>query len=194
MVGIHIVPVTVDLVTPSIRAMRATLESVTPAMLPVTAQNLRISATGYSPAWSSAAMPTAVLLNAVATDLVRYRRTMQYDPVEFPTGALMDFVVGVMPAGSMGGGDGVYMNLRQRIVLVDESKPEAVFHELGHAIGLHNLIEQYSWPKYPPNGQPVEGVTLLYEPAGDVKRHGQQRFHGGFGTDRACTGARAVVA
>ena len=161
LVGIHIVPVTVDGVTPSIGGMRATLESVTPAMLPVTPQTLRVSATGYSPAWSSSLMPTAILLNAVATDLVRYRGAMQYDPVEFPQGELMDFVVGVMPAGSMGGGDGVYMNLRRHVVLVDEDKPEAVFHEMGHAMGLYNLVEQYSWPRYPPNGRPVEGVTLF---------------------------------
>ncbi len=161
MIGIHIVPVTVDGVTPSIGAMRSTLESATPAMLPVASRNLRISTTGYSPAWNTTYMPTAVLLNAVATDLVRYRGAMRYDPVEFPKGELMDFLVGVMPAGSLGGGDGVYLNLRHGIVLVDEGKSEAVFHELGHAIGLYNLVEQYSWPNYPPNGYPVEDVTLF---------------------------------
>ena len=161
LMGIHIVPVTVDHVRPSISGVRATLESVTPAMLPVVPENLRVSATGYSPAWRGANVPTAVLVNVVATDLVRYRRAMRYDPVEFPKGELMDFVVGVMPAGSMGGGDGVYLNLRHRIILVDENKPEAVFHELGHAIGLYTLTEQYSWFNYPPNGRPVEGVTLF---------------------------------
>ena len=161
MIGIHIVPVTVDGVTPSVGAIRSTLESATPAMLPVASKNLRISTTGYSPAWNTTYMPTAVLLNAVATDLVRYRGAMRYDPKEFPKGELMDFLVGVMPAGSLGGGDGVYLNLRRGIVLVDEGKSEAVFHELGHAIGLYNLVEQYNWPNYPPNGYPVEGVTLF---------------------------------
>ena len=165
LMGIHIVPVTVDHVRPSVSAVRSTLESVIPAMLPVVPENLRVSATGYSPAWTGANVPTAVLVNVVATDLVRYRSAMRYDPVEFPTGELMDFVVGVMPAGSMGGGDGVYLNLRQRIILVDESKPEAAFHELGHAIGLNPLTEQYGWFEYPPNGRPVEGVTLFLNQA-----------------------------
>jgi len=165
LMGIHIVPVTVDGVRPSISGVRATLESVTPAMLPVVPENLRISATGYSPAWTGAYVPTAVLVNVVATDLVRYRSAMRYDPVEFPKGELMDFVVGVMPAGSMGGGDGVYLNLRHRIILVDENKPEAIFHELGHAIGLYTRTEQYGWFNYPPNGRPVEGVTLFLNQA-----------------------------
>ncbi|MCJ7551694.1 MAG: hypothetical protein MUQ30_18640, partial [Anaerolineae bacterium] len=60
LVGIHIVPVTVDGVTPSISAMRSTLESVTPAMLPVTPEKLRVSSTSYSPAWSSAYVPTGL--------------------------------------------------------------------------------------------------------------------------------------
>jgi hypothetical protein len=160
-VGIHIVPVTLDGVTASIGGMRSILRSVTPAMLPVVPANLRISGTGHSPAWNTTLMPTSALVNLVATHLVRYRAAMRYDPDEFPTGQLMDIVVGVMPSGSLGGGDGVYMNLRRGVVLVDENKPEAVYHELGHAIGLYTVREQYSWPNCPPNGLPVEGVTLF---------------------------------
>ncbi|MCJ7738808.1 MAG: hypothetical protein MUQ10_16090, partial [Anaerolineae bacterium] len=125
-------------------------------------------------------MPTGLLVNLVATDLVRYRSAMRYDPVEFPKGELMDFVVGVMPAGSMGG-DGVYMNLRQGVVLVDEDKPEAVFHEMGHAVGLYNLVEQYSWPRYPPNGRPVEGVTLFLNQATTSNATVNSVFMGGSG-------------
>ena len=159
--GVHLVPVSVNNVMPSLSATRNTVASLLPAMLPVVPENLRISATSYSPSFSNRFIPTSVFVNIVATNLLRYRLAMEYDPVDYPKGELMDFVIGVMPAGSLGGADGVYMNLRRRVILVDENRPDAFLHEMGHAIGLYNLREQYNWPNYPPIGRPVEGYTLF---------------------------------
>jgi hypothetical protein len=164
-IGFHVVPITVNGKTPAIGDVLATLHSVTPAMLPITPAQLRISSTSYSPAWDTGYLPISAFTNVATTDLARYRHFMSYNPEDYPEGELMDLVIGVVPKGTLGTVEGVYMNLRRGVTLVDESKPEAVFHELGHAIGLHNLVEQYSWPKYPPNGRPVEGVTLFLNQA-----------------------------
>lgn len=160
-IGIHLVPVTVNGVTPSLRRTRTSIAGLMPAIFPVTSDNVQISSTSYSPSFSDRYVPTSFFLNVIANDLLRYKLALQYDPVDYPRGELMDFVIGVMPAGSLAGADGVYMNLRRGVIMVDAGQPDAFFHEMGHAIGLYRLREQYNWPFYPPSGRPVEGYTLF---------------------------------
>jgi hypothetical protein len=55
--------------------------------------------------------------------------------------------------------DGANVPIARRYILVDAGKPDAVVHEIGHAIGLYRLLEQYTL--YPPEGLPLEGVTAF---------------------------------
>jgi hypothetical protein len=71
----------------------------------------------------------------------------------------IDFVIAVVPPGGLGAGiDGANMALRRSIILVDQQKHSATFHEMGHTIGLYGT-EQYEL--FPPNGLPVEGCSIF---------------------------------
>ena len=86
----------------------------------------------------------------------------------------IDVVIAVMPKKSLGG-DGAVMGLRGSICMVEEGSEEAALHEVGHAMGLYNLVEQYNYPEWPLKdkydgqgnfidpqcGAPIHGVTAF---------------------------------
>ena len=56
-----------------------------------------------------------------------------------------DRIIGVIPAGALGGGaDGVNVATSRTAMLVDEAKPTAAIHELGHSFSLYTWKEQYN--------------------------------------------------
>lgn len=61
----------------------------------------------------------------------------------------LDFLVAVVPAGSLSGAYGVTTARWHRICLVDERHPWAALHELGHCLGLYMDTEQYDLPDGP---------------------------------------------
>lgn len=72
----------------------------------------------------------------------------------------IDFVVGVVPPNGLGQGiEGSNTAVDRGILLVDSTKPTAVLHEMGHAIGLYTGKEQYN--SSPPDGIEVRGATLF---------------------------------
>jgi hypothetical protein len=132
-------------------------------MLPIIPANLRTTYHFHSTEYystGSGSVALLILANIITNDLVEFRSSEGWHPDDRPQAPFMDLVVGVVPKGALGGADGVYMPLRRHVVLVDESKPEAVFHEWGHALGLYLAREQYK--SYPPRGREVDGSTLFH--------------------------------
>lgn len=55
--------------------------------------------------------------------------------------------------------DGVMFNYSNRVLFVAEHKPDAVFHELGHGVGLYTQNEQYHL--FPESGLPMASETAF---------------------------------
>jgi len=139
----------------------AALESALPAMVPIPANRVNVRLlpplVHKTTHWT-----TTGLLNSLATQLAGRRAFLNAYAAKYGQPQdVTDFIVAVMPHGSIGGADGASMALRRGVIFVDEGKPEAVFHEMGHGIGLYNTIEQYNWPNYPDLGMPLEDVTVF---------------------------------
>jgi hypothetical protein len=74
----------------------------------------------------------------------------------------------VAPYGSLGSIEGANPWFARGTLVVDEYKPLAVLHELGHSVGLYNDTDQYKLPAYVATGGiPVEGVTA-FGPEGTI--------------------------
>ncbi len=139
----------------------AVLESALPAMLPIPASRVNVRLlpplVHKTTHWT-----TTGLLNSLSTQLAVQRAFLNSYAARYGQPQdVTDFIVAVMPHGSIGGADGASMALRRGVIFVDEGKPEAVFHEMGHGIGLYNTIEQYNRPNYPDMGMPLEDVTVF---------------------------------
>lgn len=94
-------------------------------------------------------------------DRLNARRTEPYD-----------FLVTVLPVGTLGNGVlGASLPWRTSVILVDEVSPESAIHELGHGLGLYDIVEQYTvaWDGYDSDGYyyrsgygaRVEGVSAF---------------------------------
>ncbi len=100
-----------------------------------------------------------VLLNRLASYVpaqLNYRRSLG-DP-----GAMLGWdltMVLLLPSVFPEGADGVSLPLRRSIIFTTPGKPESAVHEIGHAAGLYNVIEQYTW--WAPLGLPVTGLTAF---------------------------------
>lgn len=141
----------------------AVLESALPAMFPIPANRVNVRLlpplVHKTTHWT-----TTGLLNSLSTQLAGRRAFLNAYAAKYGESQdVTDFIVAVMPHGSIGGADGASMALRRGVIFVDEGKPEAVFHEMGHGIGLYNTVEQYNWPNYPDLGMPLEDVTVFLD-------------------------------
>ncbi len=137
------------------------IETLLPAMTPIARDQIQVReglVLNHGSYWT-----TTGLLNELATGLAARQAFLNsYAAIYHRPADVTDFIVAVMPAGSMGAGvDGASMALRRGVVFVDSDKPDAVIHEMGHAIGLYGGREQYQWPNYPDNGLPLYGMTAF---------------------------------
>lgn len=156
---------------PPVAPVAQALKRHLPAMFPIPGDRVKvrmdIPITVYSSADWVSAVPLMYKIAAVLTARERVCRAYQNNPQYTPA----DFIVGVVPQGALhvflgwGKADGANTKILRSVVLVDESKPMAVLHELGHAMGLFLAKEQYDL--YPPSGRRVEAATAFWtEPAG----------------------------
>jgi len=156
--------------SPSGKEVKDKLKGLIPAMLPISQQDLLIWA---EPAtlWSSSTklgdesileqFSTLALLNQIANRLTI--KSAFNKVTGWLTGNKQmesDFIIAVLPDGILGVGEtGTSFALRREVLFVNGSTPEAALHEMGHAIGLYTLKEQYK--QYKPDGLPVEGLTAF---------------------------------
>ncbi|HOK56143.1 MAG TPA: hypothetical protein PLF90_02270, partial [bacterium] len=156
---------------PNASSVANALKNLIPAMLPIDKKDLHIwtapTTTFYGGVLSM--FSTTALLNRIANSLALTQGFVNTTAAvgDWLTGkgtAKIDFIVAVMPKGSMGEDvTGVNLPLRRGIIFVDESAPDAALHEMGHAIGLYTSKEQYD--QFPPAGLPVEGLTAFVNDA-----------------------------
>lgn len=100
------------------------------------------------------------LLNELAT--LNQGVTSMLNLMGSVSGSMSRFDVAVVPlaAGNLGG-DGASLPLRRQIIFVDEEKPSAIMHELGHAAGMYTGIANEQYQLYPPAGIELAGMTLF---------------------------------
>jgi len=152
---------------PDASSVASALKNLIPAMLPIDRKDLHIwtapVTTFYGGIFSM--FSTTALLNRIANELALGQGLVNTtasvgDWLSGRETAMIDFIVAVMPKGSMGEGvSGVSLALRRGIIFVDESAPDAALHEMGHGIGLYTGTEQYD--QYPPAGLSLERMTAF---------------------------------
>ncbi len=131
------------------------VHTLLPTMFPILPDQVRVE---VAPVLKISSYWTRIgLMNGIATKLAvenTYRRYRQQQGV--------DFIIAVMPHGSLGEEvHGANLPLRRSVLFVDEHHPTAFVHEMGHALGLYTLREQYEWPHYPPVGMQLQDATLF---------------------------------
>lgn len=140
-----------DWPTPDATAVHRMLEQGLPAMLPFPAHRLEV---WTAPTLSFQTDPTMAISsvgfgNCLSAHLEVNRAIAGW----LNATGVAHFAVAVVPSNSLhsllgfGVADGLNFTFRRGTILVDESKPLAALHELGHAIGLFTGPgnEQYSW-------------------------------------------------
>jgi len=152
---------------PDGKSVEESLRKLIPAMLPISKQDLHIwtapPTTFYGGLLSM--LSTTALLNRIANSLSVEQGFINTTAavggwLSGKETAKIDFVVAVLPKGTMGEGiTGASLKLRRGVIFVDESAPDAALHEMGHGIGLYTGTEQYD--EYPPVGLSVEGLTAF---------------------------------
>lgn len=158
---IAVIPVRLPTGTGAAGPVVAMLQSVLPAMFPIPAGMVDVRVlpplVHKTTHWT-----TTGLLNSLASNLELRRAFLNsYADRYGQPRDVTDFIVAVMPNGSLGGADGANMVLRRGVVFVEEDTPEAAIHEMGHGIGLYTTVEQYNWPNYPDMGMPLQNVTAF---------------------------------
>lgn len=157
---------------PSATAMIQELSNLMPAMFPISDDEIHFVAASpitYTGVISNFAwIGTYSLVSGLAALLGSSRTLMNVASwIGDRPDVRLDFVVGLVPHNGLGDGiDGANTAIDRGILLVDESKPTAAIHEMGHAIGLHTGTEQYD--AHPPDGLEVLGVTLFKTDDGHV--------------------------
>ncbi len=131
------------------------VHTLLPAMFPILPSQVRVE---VAPVLKISSYWTRIgLMNGIATKLAAdntYRRYRQQQGV--------DFIIAVMPHRSLGEEvHGANLPLRRSVLFVDERYPAAFIHEMGHALGLYTLREQYEWPHYPPVGMQLQDATFF---------------------------------
>jgi hypothetical protein len=131
------------------------VHTLLPAMFPILPNQVQVE---VAPVLKISSYWTRIgLMNGVATKLAAdntYRRYRQQQGV--------DFIIAVMPHRSLGEEvHGANLPLRRSVIFVDEHHPTAFVHEMGHALGLYTLREQYEWPHYPPVGMQLQDATFF---------------------------------
>jgi len=127
-----------------------------PDLFPLPANRLQVVQRPKLTVWSPTSFITSFgMLNKVAANLA-LGRWLGSGQADAP-----DFIVAVMPKGIFGPRvDGASFRGRRRVVFVDEGKPKAVHHELGHGIGLYTGWEE-QYDLHPPSGLPVRHFALF---------------------------------
>jgi len=135
-------------------AVASQLQRDIPNMLPLAASQLQVRTRPTLTVRSATTFITSLgMLNRVAAELAAFRWLVS-NHVAAP-----DFIVAVMPAGLVAGGEGASFAGRRRVLFVDEEHPDAAIHELGHGVGLY--IDQEQYDKYPPNGALLGACTIF---------------------------------
>jgi hypothetical protein len=149
--------------TPDGPRMKAVLENMIPAMLPLGSEKLHVLALPPIPYGGIlSTFSTTVLLNNLATALWAAQGLAQLTSTS-ETG--IDRFVVVLEKGAMGSGvTGANLRLRRGIIFVDESDPGAALHEMGHSFEMYLDKEQYD--QYEPAGLQPEGVTAFINEEG----------------------------
>lgn len=162
--NVGVVPVQVQVrgypnTVPNARLTAEVLRSFLPAMLTLKAKDVQVSldplvvydsdSAGWFDSWT-----TYSLYYTVSSFLEAYLE--EYNALAAPE-ARYDRLIGVVASGALGV-DGVNVVTARSVSLVEEDKPLASLHELGHSFGLYTSTEQYDLEGYP-NGYPVLGVT-----------------------------------
>lgn len=139
----------------------AVVKTLLPAMMPILPDQVQVQ---IWPVVQERSYWTRMgLLNSLATNLA-LRQAFLNDYAtryRYPRDHI-DFIVAVLPPGVLG--EDVYgasMRLRRGVIFVDQAHPEAVIHEMGHALGLYTLVEQYNIPWYKPVGMPLQDATVF---------------------------------
>lgn len=145
---------------PTVQALRADI----PNLLSIPAKLVNVQPCAPLEVWSPTNdLGSAILMNRVSAGMTigRWLRSLLSDDTP-------DFIVAVMPSGLIcSGQEGASYLLRRRIPFVDEQRPKAALHELGHAVGLCTDGEEYDL--YPPDGLPVERSTLFMTETGGTR-------------------------
>ena len=138
--------------------------SVMPSMFPIQPRNVQVTVTSpwrihsELPRFGSLVVQTA--LSCDAADRMALYNAKAVNPADlwvlvFPTG----YIRGLLGIGKGEGSNYALSGRRRRIVMLDESTFLAVFHEIGHAVGLYTWREQYV--DTPPNGIIPSAVTAF---------------------------------
>ena len=151
---------------PAVGAVAQALRKQLPAMFPIPAERVQVRVDPPVTVYSSADWVSALPLMYKIAAALAGRDAVCGAFLGNPEYVAPDFTVAVLPEGSLhvffgwGKADGANTKLFRNIVLVDEIKPLAVIHELGHAMGQYLDKEQYD--QYPPTGRRLEAVTAFW--------------------------------
>ncbi|HRT04381.1 MAG TPA: hypothetical protein P5204_01655 [Kiritimatiellia bacterium] len=151
---------------PAANAVAQALRKRLPAMFPIPAERVQVRVDPPVTVYSSADWVSALPLMYKIAAALAGRDAVCDAFLGNPEYVAPDFTVAVLPAGSLhvffgwGKADGANTKLFRNVVLVDEEKPLAVIHELGHAMGQHLDQEQYD--QYPPTGRRLEAMTAFW--------------------------------
>lgn len=151
---------------PGVGDVAQALRKQLPAMFPIPAERVKVRVDPPVTVFSSADWVSALPLMYKIAAALAGRDAVCGAFLGNPEYVAPDFTVAVLPEGSLhvffgwGKADGANTKLFRNIVLVDEKKPLAVIHELGHAMGLYLDPEQYD--QYPPTGRRLEAITAFW--------------------------------
>ena len=150
----------------------AALRDELPAMFPISSKYLTVRQmpTYHFKCWVGAALSTNVFGAEVLAELAMLTNASL---------STFDRTVGVFPTGSLGvgqGTDGINAWYSRGTLAVDELRPVAVFHELGHSYGLYTGWWNEQYQLHPELGLPFQNATA-FAPEGWVAASG---LHGQF--------------
>lgn len=147
--------------TPDAAAVAARLDTETPELFPIRDQDHIVTIARPQRFYGIvSSVCTTCLLNWIGTELKLGEAFLNTTMLASGAESALDFVVAVLPGGSMGTGvEGANLPLRRSVLFVDENYPEATWHEMGHAIGLYNGWRAEQYHQVAPNGIRVGGVT-----------------------------------
>ena len=139
--------------SPSAAAVVQTIREDLPNLMPLPPDKLEVwTRPGFTIFSSTTFFSARLMMTRLAAEVAAIRH--------FRRGFRPDFVVLVLPDSVFPeGADGLNYSTMRRVLIVSESGATAVLHELGHAIGLYAVDEQYDL--YPPAGLPIAGATIF---------------------------------
>lgn len=134
------------------------IEDIMAAMLPVRRDELDIvAAEPYEFYGAFSLLHSSAMLTALASEMAIQQEMSKITAVE-----TIDYVVAVLPDGSMGDGvTGASFSFARNIIFVEESDPLTMLHEMGHSLGLYTESGGEQYDLFPPQGIEAASMTAF---------------------------------